>query len=148
GMTLVEIASGRFTMGSPAGEAGRRPDETQHDVTIDRPFYIGQHEVTQQEWRSVMNSNPSRFADCGPKCPVENVGFAEIQQFLATLNAQPGNELVYRLPTESEWEYACRAGTVTPFATGETLTTAQANVNGKQPYGAGSAGLFRERPTR
>jgi formylglycine-generating enzyme required for sulfatase activity len=147
GMTLVEVPSGRFTMGSPGGEAGRRPDETQHDVTLDA-FFLGQHEVTQQEWRAVMNANPSRFSECGPKCPVENVTFGEIQQFLATLNAQPDNELVFRLPTESEWEYACRAGTVTPFSTGETLATTQANVNGKQPYGGGPSGQFRERTTR
>ena len=148
GMTLVEIPSGRFTMGSPAAEPGRRADETQHDVTLDRPFFLGQHEVTQQEWRAVMNANPSRFADCGPRCPVENVTFADIQQFLVVLNAQPDNELVYRLPTESEWEYGCRSGTVTAFSTGDVLTTAQANVNGKQPYANTPQGVFRERPTR
>lgn len=148
GMTLVEIGSGRFTMGSPAGETGRNADEGQHDVTLNRPFLLGQHEVTQQEWRTVMGHNPSRFTDCGPRCPVENVTFAEVQQFLAALNGQSDRTLLFRLPTESEWEYACRAGTVTPFATGETLTTAQANVNGKQAYGKGQPGQFRERPTR
>jgi formylglycine-generating enzyme required for sulfatase activity len=148
GMTLVDISSGRFTMGSPAAELGRRADERQHDVTIERSFFLGQHEVTQHEWRAVMGTSPSRFADCGPRCPVENVTFADVQQFLATLNAQPDNELVYRLPTESEWEYACRGGTVTPFWTGDTLTTAQANFNGKQPYGPALTGLARERPTR
>ena len=148
GMTLVEVGSGRYTMGSPTAEPGRRPDETQHDVTINRAFLMGQHEVTQQEWRAVMNGNPSRFADCGPRCPVENVTFAEVQQFLAALNVQSDKTLLFRLPTESEWEYVCRAGTITPFATGDTITTAQANINGRQPYGKAPPGLARERPTR
>jgi formylglycine-generating enzyme required for sulfatase activity len=148
GMTFVEVPSGRFTMGSPATEIGRHADETQHDVTINRAFFLGQREVSQQDWRTVMGTNPSRFVDCGPRCPVENVTFAEVQGFLAALNTQTDKSLVYRLPTEAEWEYACRAGTVTPFSTGETLTTAQANFNGKQPYGKNAAGVFRERPTR
>jgi formylglycine-generating enzyme required for sulfatase activity len=148
GIILTEIPSGRFTMGSPESEIGRRPDETAHDVTLNRAFFLGQHEVTQQEWRALMKTNPSRFTDCGPRCPVENVTFADVERFIAALNAQPENEVVYRLPTEAEWEYACRAGTATPFATGDTLTTAQANYNGKRPYGGGEPGLARERPTR
>jgi formylglycine-generating enzyme required for sulfatase activity len=148
GITLTEIPSGRFTMGSPASETGRRPDETPHDVTINRAFFLGQHEVTQQEWRALMGTNPSRFSECGPRCPVENVTFADVQRFIAALNAQPGNAVVFRLPTEAEWEYACRAGTATPFATGDTITTAQANYNGKRPYGNGEPGMSRERPTR
>jgi formylglycine-generating enzyme required for sulfatase activity len=135
-------------MGSPTSELGRRDDEAQHDVTIDRPFFIGKNEVTQQEWRTVMGSNPSRFADCGPRCPVENVTFAEVEQFVAALNTQADAQLIFRLPTEAEWEYACRAGTITPFSTGEMLTTAQANYNGRQPYAKTPAGMFRERPTR
>ena len=148
GMTLVEMPSGRFTVGSPATEAGRKADETSHDVTINHPFFLGKNEVTQQEWRAVMSSNPSRFSSCGPRCPVENVTFAEVQQFLAALNAQPDKNVTYRLPTEAEWEYSCRAGTLTPFSTGELLTTAEANFNGKQPYGKAAPGLFRERTTR
>ncbi|PWT80778.1 MAG: hypothetical protein C5B57_11690 [Blastocatellia bacterium] len=148
GATLIEIPSGRFTMGSPAAETGRGGDEMPHDVTINRPFFIGQHEVTQQEWRAVMNTNPSHFSECGPRCPVENVNLADVEQFLAALNAQSENRFVYRLPTESEWEYACRAGTSGPFATGNTLTTGQANYNGKRGYGDGAPGMFRERTTR
>ena len=148
GITLTEIPSGRFTMGSPASEIARRADEAAHDVTINRAFFLGQHEVTQQEWRTLMGTNPSRFSECGPRCPVENVTFADVQRFLAALNAPPDNTVVFRLPTEAEWEYACRAGTTTPFATGDTLTTAQANYNGKRPYGNAEPGMSRERPTR
>ena len=148
GIVLTEIPSGRFTMGSPSSEVGRRPDETPHDVTLNRAFFLGQHEVTQQEWRTLMGNNPSRFSECGPRCPVENVTFADVQRFIAALNTQPDNVVVFRLPTEAEWEYACRAGTRTPFATGDTLTTAQANYNGKKPYGNAEPGMSRERPTR
>ncbi len=148
GIVLIEMPSGRFTMGSPASELGRRADETMHDVTINRPFFLGQHEVTQQEWRAVMTTNPSRFADCGPRCPVENVTLAQVEQFIAALNGSPANDVVFRLPTEAEWEYACRAGTAGPFATGDTLTTAQANYNGRPRQGNAAPGLFRERPTR
>jgi formylglycine-generating enzyme required for sulfatase activity len=148
GIVLIEIPSGRFTMGSPQSEPGRHADETSHDVTINRPFFLGQHEVTRQEWRTVMGSNAGRFTECGPRCPIESVTFAEVQQFLAALNAQPEHEVLFRLPTEAEWEYACRAGTTTPFSTGGALTTAQANFNGRQPSASAAPGLFRERPTR
>jgi formylglycine-generating enzyme required for sulfatase activity len=149
GMTLVEIPPGRFTMGSAASEAGRNDDETLHDVEITRAFFMGRYEVTQQEWRTVMGTAPSQFATCGPKCPVENVAFFDVQQFLAKLNDRTKSRR-YRLPTEGEWEYACRAGTTGPFSTGENLTTVQANYNGKQPYGTpstGPAGEFRQRPS-
>jgi formylglycine-generating enzyme required for sulfatase activity len=93
-----------------------------------------------------MGSAPSHFGDCGARCPVENVSFADVQQFLAALNARaataPGDlHLRYRLPTEAEWEYACRAGTTGAYSTGETLTTAQANYKSKAPTPVGSFGL-------
>src|SRR5262249_47847101 len=102
---------------------------------------------TQQEWRTVMGTSPSHFSQCGPRCPVENVTYFDVQQFLAKLNdgsrpsADVGSQdppLHYRLPTEAEWEYACRAGTTGPYSTGETLTTAQANYKGKSPAPVGS----------
>jgi formylglycine-generating enzyme required for sulfatase activity len=146
-MTFVELTPGRFTMGSAAAEAGRNEDETLHDVEITHPFLLAQREVTQQEWRAVMGTAPSRFSECGPRCPVENVTFFDAQQFIAKLNEQPGATLRYRLPTEAEWEFACRAGTTGPFSTGENLTTAQANYNGKMPYASFPAGEFRQRTT-
>jgi formylglycine-generating enzyme required for sulfatase activity len=120
GMTMVEVLPGRFTMGS--AEAGRNDDETIHDVEITHPFLLGRYEVTQQEWRAIMGTSPSQFRTCGPKCPVENVSFLDVQQFLDKLNAKAGGSkdaLQYRLPTEAEWEYACRAGAPTEYSFGD-----------------------------
>ena len=147
GMTFVELTPGRFTMGSASSEAGRNPDETLHDVEISRPFFLAEREVTQQEWRAVMGTSPSRFSECGSKCPVENVTFFDVQQFIAKLNERPGATLRYRLPTEAEWEYACRAGTTGAFSSGDHLTTAQANYNGKMPYAGFPIGEFRQHTT-
>ena len=153
GMSLVELPPGRFTMGSAASEVGRNDDEMLHDVEITRPFFVGQYEVTQQEWRTVTGTSPSHFSGCGQRCPVENVTFADVQQFLAKMNAHAkppqskAPSLRFRLPTEAEWEYACRARTTGPFWTGENLTTAQANYNGKFPYGSFPVGDNRQKPT-
>jgi formylglycine-generating enzyme required for sulfatase activity len=152
GMPLVELPPGRFTMGSAAAESGRNDDEVLHDVEITRPFLIGQFEVTQQEWRTVTGTSPSQLGACG-RCPVENVTFFDVQQFLTKMNAHvappqsKAPSLRFRLPTEAEWEYACRARTTGPFSTGENLTTAQANYNGRQPYGSFPLGDFRQKPT-
>jgi formylglycine-generating enzyme required for sulfatase activity len=148
GMPLVRIPAGRFTMGSPAGEAGRNSDETPHEETV-AAFYLGRHEVTHEEWRAVMHTSPSAYADCD-RCPVERVNYFDVETFLERLNAVPPpsqSRVRYRLPTEVEWEYACRAGTTTPFATGGNLTTAQANYNGRWPYRSFPAGEYRGHPT-
>ncbi len=156
GMTLVELPPGRFTMGSGSSEIGRGDDEVMHDVEITRPFLIGQYEVTQQEWRTVMGTSPSHFSTCGPRCPAESVSFDDVQQFITKLNAHAAGTpepvgsrqpLRFRLPSEAEWEYACRARTTGPFSTGENLTTAQANYNGKFPYASFPAGEFRQKTT-
>jgi formylglycine-generating enzyme required for sulfatase activity len=108
GMSFVLIPEGSFTMGSPTGESGRDSDERQHPVTISKPFYLQTTEVTQKQWAQVMGSNPSSFKDCGDGCPVENVSWDDAQEFIRRLN-QKGGGKGYRLPSEAEWEYACRA---------------------------------------
>jgi formylglycine-generating enzyme required for sulfatase activity len=103
---MVELPAGSFDMGSDSGEANERPV---HRVTIAKPFAIAKTEVTQAQWQAVMGSNPSNFATCGDTCPVEQVSWDDVQTYIKKLNAKTGKQ--YRLPTEAEWEYACRAGT-------------------------------------
>ncbi|MGE0640588.1 MAG: formylglycine-generating enzyme family protein [Thermoanaerobaculia bacterium] len=127
GMQFVLVPAGRFVMGSPPGERDREAQEVAHPVDIAEPFWVGRYEVTQGEWVRVMGSNPSRFADCGVRCPVEQVSHDDIERFLerlADLSVQR-----FRLPTEAEWEYACRAGTTTAFAFGEELSSTDANID-------------------
>jgi formylglycine-generating enzyme required for sulfatase activity len=127
---MVVVPGGEFTMGSPANEAERGDDETPHRRTI-APFWLGETEVTQATWQQVMGDNPSKVQD--PQHPVANVSWNECQQFLQRLDA--GNAPGYRLPSEAEWEYACRAGTTTPFAFGDTITAEQVDFDGSRPYG-------------
>jgi formylglycine-generating enzyme required for sulfatase activity len=143
GMMLVAVRPGTFTMGSPESEIGRQADETPHRVTLPEVFYVGQHEVTQAAWTRVMGSNPSASSGC-ERCPVEHVNFYEVNDFLSRLNAGT-RAMRFRLPTEREWEYACRAGTTTPFNTGQQLTTDQANVDGRYPSAGGAPGVAREK---
>jgi len=143
GMVLVAIRPGSFMMGSPESEAGRNDDEYSHHVAIPRLFYIGQHEVTQTEWKQVMGSNPSSFAGC-ERCPVEQVDFYQVNEFISRLNAG-ANAMRFRLPTEAEWEYACRAGTTTPFNTGTQLSTDQANFDGRFPASDREGGASHEK---
>ena len=122
GMTFQLIRAGTFTMGSPTDELFRGSDETQHEVTLSKDFYIQTTEVTQGQWKAVMGSNPSYFSDCGDDCPVEYVSWNDIQEFIEKLNEMEGTDK-YRLPTEAEWEYACRAGSTTAFANGDITET-------------------------
>jgi formylglycine-generating enzyme required for sulfatase activity len=142
GMAFARIPAARFVMGTPPGEKQREVQERPHRVTLSRSFYLGIHEVTQRQWARVMGSNPSQFKGC-PECPVERITYVDVQAFITRLNAAsswPG----FRLPTEAEWEYACRAGGREPFGAAATLTRASANFDGTKttPVGTYSANAF------
>jgi formylglycine-generating enzyme required for sulfatase activity len=118
GMAFRQVPAGSFLMGSPPDEADRDEDEDEHKVEITRPFHLGVHEVTQAQFQKVMDFNPSVFkgekgAPGGPDHPVENVSWHEAVDFCRRLSELPEEKKAgrrYRLPTEAEWEYACRAG--------------------------------------
>ncbi|MDY6973364.1 MAG: formylglycine-generating enzyme family protein [Thermodesulfobacteriota bacterium] len=115
GAELVLVPSGSFVMGSPESEKGRDKDESPaHKVEIDS-FYIGRYEITQPQWEKVMGKNPSKFRGL-PDLPVEGVSWKDVKEFLIRL--QKKTRLPYRLSTEAEWEYVCRAGSQTPFCSG------------------------------
>jgi len=143
GMKFVKIPAGSFMMGSPKDEPGRYDNEIQHKVAISKPFYMQTTEVTQGQWKAVMGSNPSYFKNCGDDCPVEQVSWDDIQDFIKKLNQK--GEGTYRLPTEAEWEYAARAGTTTPFASGKCLNTDQANYDGDYPFEGCLKGEYRQK---
>jgi formylglycine-generating enzyme required for sulfatase activity len=144
-MTFVYIPAGTFAMGSPPGESGRDPDEARHQVTLSRGFYMQTTEVTQEQWNAVMGANPSHFAACGKTCPVEMVSWNDCREFIQALNQKEGTNL-YRLPTEAEWEYACRAGTDQAFSFGACLSSNKANYNGSLPLAGCSQGPDRKAP--
>jgi formylglycine-generating enzyme required for sulfatase activity len=144
GLEFVLVPAGSFEMGSPEKEAGRESQETLHTVQFPQPFYLGRYEVTQAQWNRITGSNPSSFSKCGPDCPVESVSWNEVNAFLEKLNQRTAGH--FRLPSEAEWEYACRAGTSTPFSTGKNLTTQQANYDGNYPYAGFPKGQSRGSP--
>jgi formylglycine-generating enzyme required for sulfatase activity len=137
------IEPGTFFMGSPESEAGRYGDEVQHQVTLTQGFWLADTTVTQSQWQAVMGNNPSSFTD-NPNNPVENVSWNDIQDFIQKLNARIP-DLQAKLPTEAQWEYACRAGTTTPFSFGDNITPEQVNYHGNNPYSGGEKGLYREK---
>jgi formylglycine-generating enzyme required for sulfatase activity len=158
---FVFIQGGTFTMGSPASEAGRSSHEgPQHQVTVSS-FYMGKYEVTQKEYQAIMENNPSHFK--GDNLPVEQVSWFDAVNYCNKRSVKEGlnpaytvngenvtwnkNANGYRLPTEAEWEYACRAGTISPFNTGNNITTNQANYNGDKPYNNNAKGIYREKTT-
>jgi formylglycine-generating enzyme required for sulfatase activity len=144
GMKFVWVPPGAFLMGSPKEEVQRHAKEIQHKVTLTKGFYMGVYTVTQEEWQALMGDNPSHFK--GEKnLPVEQVSWEDCQKFIKKLREK--DKKAYRLPTEGEWEYACRAGTTTPFYFGETITTDQTNHNGNLTYGRTKQGLDRQKTT-
>ncbi len=146
-LELVWIAPGSFVMGSPTGEVGREVDETQHPVKLTKGFWMGAYEVTQRQWEMVMGRNPSHFTEAGPNAPVEQVGWFDCQAFVLKLN-QKVRGGGFRLPTEAEWEYACRGGTTTVFHYGDRLDGSMANFDGATAYGRGAGGQFRQTTVR
>jgi formylglycine-generating enzyme required for sulfatase activity len=158
---LIEIPSGSFLMGSPPNEAKRATDEgPQHKVTL-QGFFISQTPITQAQWRKVaewtpikaerwgreINPSPCRFGGRldSDQRPVENVTWHDAMEFCHRLSQRKGRH--YTLPSEAQWEYACRAGTTTPFAFGTTLTSELANYNATYSYGDGPKGEWRKQTT-
>ena len=142
-LEMVKIPGGRFIMGSPETEAGRLSREgPQHSVDVPE-FFMGKYVVTQAQWQAVMGNNPSRFK--GASRPVEGVSWNDATAFCQKLSQITGKK--YSLPSESQWEYACRAGTTTPFYFGETITSELVNYDGSSTYADAPKGIYREETT-
>ncbi len=161
GMELVLIRPGKFIMGSPKDEWGHEADEEQHEVEISRPFHLGAYEVTQAQYVQVMGvKNPSSFSAEGTskdkvigldtsQFPVEQVSWDEAVEFCRKLSALPNEQRggrTYRLPTEAEWEYACRAGTTSEFYYGNSPSLARANFNGGDKGRTMKVGSYKPNP--
>jgi len=147
GPIMCIIPAGKFLMGSPDTEKERESDETQHKVTISKPFFLGKYAVTFAEYDAFCaatgREKPKDENWGRDKRPVINVSWEDAVAYCQWLSEQTGKE--YRLPTEAEWEYACRAGTNTPFHTGNCISTDQANYNGNYPYSGCPKGEYRNK---
>jgi eukaryotic-like serine/threonine-protein kinase len=140
-LKLVLIPAGKFLMGSPKDEKLRNDDdETQHEVVITNPFFMGIYAVTQEQYEAVVGKNPSYLKRATN--PVGCVSWDDATKFCKKLSQK--TEKGVSLPTEAQWEDACRAGTTTPFNTGETISTEQANYDGNSVYGNGQKGTYRK----
>lgn len=146
-LEMILIKPGSFTMGSSEEEPGRtESDWPLHEVIITRPFYMGKYEVTQAQWEAVMGNNPSSFRG-KPNNPVEKVRWMTCQKFIKKLNSL--GQGTFRLPTEAEWEYACRAGTDTRFSFGDSLENADKYMwweGNNDPNGTKEVGLKLPNP--
>ena len=134
-LDMVLIPAREFQMGSPESEKYHQDNALQHEVTLTKPFYMGKYEVTQEQWESVMGNSPSSRTK-GAKLPVTNVSWEDCQEFIKKLNEKTSGG--YRLPTEAEWEYSCRAGTTTAYSYGDNLTKSDANIDGDSIKAVGS----------
>lgn len=137
-LEMVAVTGGTFQMGSPHGQGYE--DETPRHLVSLAPFLLGRYPVTQAQWQAVMGK-AARGRFSGANLPVENVAWLEAQEFCHRLSKQTGRN--YHLPSEAQWEFACRAGSSTPFSTGETITTAYANYVGAHLYREEAAGEYR-----
>ncbi len=136
---MVLIPSGNFDMGSYNGEYDEKPV---HNVQVNT-FSLGKTEVTQGQWRAVMGNNPSYFSSCGNDCPVERVSWNDAQSFIQKLNAKTGKQ--YRLPSEAEWEYACRAGGQHDYCGSDNVDSV-AWYEDKANIGSGTHPVSRKQP--
>lgn len=142
-LEMISIPAGDFVMGTPETEQGRSKDETpQHKVSMEA-FWVGKYPVTQAQYFALMKENPSFFKD--DRKPVENISWYEAEQFCQKLSDLTGKK--FRLLSEAEWEYVCRAGTTTPFAFGKTITADLANYKANYGYGDGQGGKWRQETT-
>jgi formylglycine-generating enzyme required for sulfatase activity len=146
-LDMVEIPGGSFVMGSPTSEAERRDNEGPQRTVNISPFFMGKYPVTQEQYQAVMGNNPSHFKGSleSKQLPVGEVSWGKAVKFCHKLSQKTGK--TYRLPSEAEWEYACRAGTTTPFYFGETITPDLVNYEGNYPYGHAPKGLDRDQAT-
>jgi formylglycine-generating enzyme len=145
GMKFVLIPSGTFTMGVFSNKEHKSNNTRSTNVTLTKKFYMQQTEVTQGQWKKLMGKNPSFFKKCGDGCPVEQVSWNDVQEFINRLNRMEGLDK-YRLPTEAEWEYSCRSDQKASFAFGNCLATSDANYNGEFPYPGCEKGIYRQSP--
>jgi eukaryotic-like serine/threonine-protein kinase len=143
-LTMVKIPAGEFMMGSPAHEEGREPHEHPLHIVNIPEFYLGQTQVTQAQWAAIVKDK-SVGSSGNSQLPVHSINWLDAVAFCDRLSQKTGRK--YRLPSESEWEYACRAGTTTPFTYGDTIVPAIVNHNGEQPYSRAPTGGFREQAT-
>ena len=139
-LKMIRVEPGSFMMGSEKGDSDEKPV---HRVTLTKPYYLGETEVTQAQWRAVIGNNPSHFQ--GDSRPVEKVKWHEAMEFCQKLNdeGRAPNGWKFTLPTEAQWEFACRAGTTTNYSYGDASDVQKMNFDGNYPYGGGSQGVFR-----
>jgi formylglycine-generating enzyme required for sulfatase activity len=149
-LEMLWVKPGTFMMGSPKGEAKRDEDEIQHQVTLTKGFYLGKYEVTQAQWGRVMGNNPSRFK--GADRPVEQVSWNDAVEFckkLTEIETKAGRVpqgMSYQLPTEAQWEYACRAGTTTKYSWGDDINPKLANYEDSGLWKTMAVGSYRPNP--